>query len=216
MCENKTTEIFFKEIAYFRPDEILKKTTTDFDFHIICTNLNLNEQIVKAEFNSFKNEFRTFFNEHSALEHSPPDLETDSLLEFSALSMQSVDSSDSDDECHVENGGLVAMQPHWKYFKHFWSNVRNQQIYSRVNRIHQYVLTILPAQVDCERQFSHMKRIKTSGRSVMNDDLSEALIIIKSSCDLVPNSHIPNIIDRIAVVEKACENPIALNPFRKI
>lgn len=94
----------------------------------------------------------------------------------------------------IDNGEVTGKEMLCRFF----SSKENQEKHSMVNKMYQYMYTIPCTQVECERNFSILKIIKTPTRSTLNDVNLESSMLIKLNADMIPKSIISKIIDDVA------------------
>lgn len=102
----------------------------------------------------------------------------------------------------AENGSNHQNISPCESLQNYFSTAENRERFKNVHKLYQYVFTMPSTQVDCERSFSVMGKIKSSIRSSMSDELLDCCIILQLSRDFLPKSSHGVIIDELASKHK--------------
>lgn len=70
-----------------------------------------------------------------------------------------------------------------------WKFNLHSSAYSNVYLLYKFVLTLACTQVYCERSFSKLKIIKNRLRSTLSEELLNALMLISTEHDLIPDTN---------------------------
>lgn len=187
---------FYEEINSLCPIKIMQyNSNTTISLKFLCKTFKLVESTVISEIKNMGYEFYSYHQQFSTVQ---------SLNE----SFQNIDFNDSIKD--YESAGTFdenttpPIRDEWKSLSAFLS--LNKDKYKSVLKLYQILMSLPCTQTKCERDFSVFKRTKTAIRSQLNDDNLESLMLLKLSADMLPNSIIPAIVDRIAVLSPQLKN----------
>lgn len=94
----------------------------------------------------------------------------------------------------VESSEMISMA----HLKDFFADVSKQQTHKIVNRIYRMVILAPVTQVECERNFSYLKMLKTARKINLGSSTLNEKIIIQRNAHLFTSDVIPTLIMNIA------------------
>lgn len=197
-------KIFYKEVMLFSPKSLLNK---DINYDAISlTTISLftgiEESIILKQLKAISIGFKQFFEQKYCNNDGIETNLTNSLVLSISGNESFTDSnysSESDDGTNIcQNTDVKEHVMQWNYLREFLMTENNKNMCKELFDVYKYILTLPLTQNKCEGDFSKLKQVKNSSRSIISDRMLENVILIDLGRTNIPDNAHAEIINMIA------------------